>query len=271
MESIRDWKWLWLQVLVLALALIAPCICDFASVIKMIFSNNNVDFNNVKYYFLMRLGNGAIGIALMILALLFFRKYNSGHLLNTGILYHKHYYSSYWFCTKILGYKKCCLIRVSNAMQFKLLLSDTFSEYDYGNENDYRCIDDEAITIEAPADNFTSTVNLVLADTYPIATEQIPASISNFSIVHISRDNKNNSVRCFSKVFYESVLNTVRHLPNNVYSINIFATLNPKHSYWIARNVFKMGGRSNILKLSVFTQPHNKGNWNFSETGIKIF
>jgi len=156
-------------------------------------------------------------------------------------------------------------------MQFRLVLNDIFSEYHCGDENDYRCITDEAVTIEAPVSDYTSIVNLVLADTYPVATEQIPASIRNLSIIRISRDNKNDSVRCFSKAFCESVLNTVRYLPNNVYGVNLFPTLNPKHSYWIAKNVFKMGGRSNVQKLLVFSQPYKKGSWNFAETGVKVF
>ncbi len=272
MKKIRDWKGPYTQLVILVATLAIPSMIDVTSIIRMIFSTNNLNFDNAKYFFLMKLGNGIIGIVFMLIVLfVWIRKSNKSSLLNTGDLYHDHLYVGYWICSKILGYKKCNLIRVPVAMQFKLVIRDTFVDYDYGQDNDYRDIDDENIKIKSPSNNYSSTVNLVLSDTYPVFKEMLPTSTSDLSTIWIQRDNKNDSVRSYSKKFRESVQNTVRQLPNNVCAINLYPTLNPKHSYWIARNVFKLGGRSNIRILTIFSQPNKNGNWNFSETGTVIF
>lgn len=272
MNRIRDWQRPFVQTALLVVALVIPTILDFASKIHTIFLYNTIDFDTALYYYLMKLGNYAIGIALMLFVVLpFIRRSNRERLLNTGSLYHDHYYAGYWFCSKILGYNKCSLVRVPNRMQFKLVIRDTFAEYEFGQDNDYRDLDNENIEIECPSSAYTNTINLVLADTYPVTKAMLPTSTSSLSTVWIKRDNKKDSVRCFSKNFYESVQNTVRQFPSNVHGINLYPTLNPKHSYWIAKNVFKMGGRSNIKTLKVHSQSNKNGRWDFSEVGTDIF
>ncbi len=272
MKRFKDWIRPLMQAAFLVVALVIPIILDFASKFQTIFVYNTIDFDTAPYYYLMELGNYTIGIALMLLVVLpFIRRSNKERLLNTGGLYHDHYYAGYWFCSKILGYNKCSLVRVPNGMQFKLVIRDTFAEYDYGQDNDYRDIDNENINILRPSSDYTNTINLILADTYPVTKAMLPASTSSLSTVWIQRDNKKDSVRCFSKNFYESVQNTVRQFPSNVHGINLYPTLNPKHSYWIAKNVFKMGGRSNIKTLKVHSQSNKNGRWDFSELGTVIF
>lgn len=271
MKTIRDWIFLWLQTMALVVALIFPTLLDVATKIKPIINNTGVTFDTIKYYYLMKLGNGAIGIVCMFLLLIWLRKDNSKRTLNKGNLYHDHCYVGYLFCAKILGYKKCSLIRVPIAMQFKLVINDTFCEYDYGPDEDYRETETENIKVESPKECYTSTVNIVLSDTYPVTKEMLPESTINLSTIWISRDNEKDFVRCYSKSFCEKIQNTVRQLPNNVCEINLYPTLNPKHSAWIARNVFKMGGRTNIKTLTIYPQLNENGNWNFSGKGIIIY
>lgn len=272
MNRIKDWAYQWLQVIILIFSLFVPTIFDFTNVIRLILEDKALDFDTAQYYLLANLGNWAIGVVIMLfVVLMFFRKHNSESMLNIGKEYHNHSYLGYLFCAKILGYKKCCLVRVPVPMQFKLIIYDTFKEYDYGEDADYKIIDDEKITVKKPDGNYTDTVNLVLSDTYAINKELLPNSTKKLSTIWIMRDNKGNTIRAFSNKFYEEVRNSVGKLPANVCKINLYATLNPKHCWWIARNVFKQANRSNIQELVVFPQPNKNGKWNFAEKGISIF
>lgn len=262
----------WSQVVALVVALLIPSMFNVAAKIQPIINTTGVTFDTVKYYYLMKLGNGAIGIVLMLAFLfIWLRKSNSKRILNMGSLYHNHCYVGYWFCAKILGYKKCSLVRVPIAMQFILVINDTFWEYDYGRDDDYRESEDEDIIVISPDDGYTSTVNIVLSDTYPVTKEMLPTSTINLSTIWVLRDNEKSYVRRYSKKFCEIIQNTVRQLPNNVFGVNLYPTINPKHSVWIARNVFKLGGRANIKTLTIYPQLNKNGNWNFSEKGIKIY
>lgn len=272
MKKIKDWGLQWLQIVALVAALIFPILFDVAAKIQPIINNTGVTFDTVKYYYLMKLGNGVIGIAFMVLLLfIWIRKGNSKRILNKGNLYHDHRYIGYFFCAKILGYKRCNLVRVPIAMQFKLVINDTFWEYDYGLDDDYREIEDENIKVESPKKCYTSTVNIVLSDTYPVTKEMLPTSTINLSTIWILRNNETDFVRCYSKKFCEIIQNTVRQLPDNVGGVNLYPTLNPKHSAWIARNVFKMGGRTNVNTLSIYPQLNENKNWKFAEKGITIY
>lgn len=271
MRRFKDWLGPWVQAILLVVVFIMPIIFNGCYWIHRIFDNQRLNFENIKFYFLMRLGNVAIGAFFTFLVLLKLRHANEKKVLNTGKEYHQHSYVGYRLCSSILGYKKCRLIRVPIAMQFKLVIRDTFSEYDCGEDDDYKKIDNESINVQLPENGYTKTINVVLSDTDPINIKMLPVNISNLTTVWISRNNSIDSSRCFSTKFCETVRNTIHHLPSNVNSVNLFSTLNSKHCYWIARNVFNMSGRLNIKTLFVFPQSYNNGTWNFDEMGVKIF
>ncbi|QSX05594.1 hypothetical protein JYG23_13095 [Sedimentibacter sp. zth1] len=263
-----------LQVVILLIAFAIPILLDGATKIQMLFNGENPDFETVQYYYLVKMGNEVIGLVLMLFILFkLIRPSNKEKIMNTGNLYHDHCYAWYWFCSKVLGYCKCSLVRVPVATQFKLIIRDTFSQYDLRLDDDYKLIDIESVTVEGISDDgYTESVNIVLADTYPITKNLMPESTKNLSTIYIQREtNKNDAVRCYSKDFIESVLNTVRHLPNNVHAINLYPATNPKHNYCIANGVFKMANRSNIDRLVIFPQKRKSGNWNFFEKGITIY
>lgn len=271
-KRIRDWVRPIMQVLTLVIVFFIPYLINAAGIIKGIFDNTPVNFDNVKYYYVMKMGNGVIGIILMLLMLFkFIRKSNEDYCLNKSNYYHEHLYLGYLFCAKVLGYKKCSLVRTPIYMQFKLAINDTFNEYVVGTEEDYNVVEDENIEIREISDLYTSSVNLVLSDTYPISKGMLPASTSNLSTIWIVRIDSSKMVRTFSKKFCNTIKEIVSGLPNNVETINLFSTLNPKHSLWIANNVFKMAGRCQIKTLKVFPQPNKNGNWNFAEKGVVIY
>ena len=271
-KRIRDWVRPVMQMLTLVITFFVPYFVNVAGIIKGIFANTPVDFDNVKYYYVMKMGNGVIGIILMLL-LLFkcIRKSNENYCLNKGNYYHEHFYLGYLFCAKVLGYKKCSLVRTPIYMQFKLVINDTFNEYSVGEDDDYNVVEDENIEVIGISDSYTSSVNLILSDTYPISKGMLPASTSNLSTIWIVRIDSKKLVRTFSKSFCATTKEIVSGLPNNVETIHLFSTLNPKHSLWIANNVFKMAGRCQVKALKVFQQFHKSGNWNFAEKGVVIY
>lgn len=271
-KRIRDWVRPIIQVLIMVIAVLAPHLINIAGIIKGIFGNNPLDFDNVKYYYAMKMGNGVIGIILMLFLLIkCIRKSNENYCLNKGNYYHEHLYLGYLFCAKILGYKECNIVRMPIYMQFKLLINDTFNKYSVGTEDDYNTVEDDSIEIRGVSDSYTSSVNLVLADTYPISRGMLPASTSNLSTIWIVRNDSKRMVRTYSKKFCNTVREIVSGLPNNVETIHLFSILNPKHSLWIANNVFKLAGRCQVKALKVFPQSYKNGNWNFEEKGIIIY
>ncbi|MCC9295965.1 hypothetical protein LN736_13950 [Clostridium sp. WLY-B-L2] len=265
-ESIRSI----LEVCVLISAFFIPPIFNASKWIGMCFAKNNLNFDNIKYYFLLCVGNWGTGFALMIIVLFKFRAFNKEKLFNTKNVYHDYCYTWYWFCAKILGYKKCNMKLVPIFMQFKLALNDTFEKYYVGTEDDYLIKEKEQIDIKKLNCNPVSDeINLVLVDTYPILENQLPENKKSLSTIVISR-NKNDFNRYFSQAFITKIVNEVRKLPSNVNYINIYATTNPKHTFKIVRNAFKLAERGNINKLIVFQQKKD-GARKFSSKGMVIY
>lgn len=219
---------------------------------------------SLQKYFkdLLNTENWVISIVLVFSALLWVRKFNKEKIFNTKNVYHNYPYLWYWFCAKVLGYQTCNLKLVPPYLQFKLVLNDTFSSYNVGEEDDYPVIEDEEIEIKKA--NFVQVsdeVNLVLADTYPIENQQLPIVKRRLSTITINRMRPNVS-RYYSPQFIAKIVDEVRNLPRNVTDINVFPTTNPKHALKIARDVFKLAERGNIKKLVVFPQ---------EKTGIRKF
>lgn len=263
-----------LQVILMVIIFGLPILIDGVGIIQELFIDNKLDFDTVKYYYLIKTGNFGIGIIISgFVFFKFIRPSNKEIMMNTGNLYHDHFYAWYWFCSKILGYGKCGLVRVPVSMQFKLIIRDTFSQYDWGLDSEYKEVKNDPIGVEKTSTENTNTiVNIVLADTYPLAKDLMPESTKDIPTIYIQRENNNtDSVRCYSNDFIETVLNTVRHLPNNIHIVNLYPATNPKHNYYIAQDVFKMADRSNITGLVIYPQKRKNGKWNFSEKGVEIY
>lgn len=218
---------------------------------------------------------GRIGIWLIVSAMIYgkMRKFNADLVMNKGNRYHCSCYCWYWFCSHILGIKKCNLILVPIYLQFKLVINDVFEEYPF-DEKRFPTLSQDTVTVEELVPAATgvndSEINLVLEDTYPIEINQIPERKRNLFTIKISRNRPDNiGQRYYSTQFIETVQSIVRHLPDSV-TVNIFATTNPVNTRYIAQNTFQLANRGNIECLYVYQQS-SVGNRNFESRGHKIY
>ncbi len=258
------------QIILLIVSFFSPTIVDASSWIEFFFQNSEVNFENAKYYFLLKAGNWIMGILVVFYVLSWIRKANTEKLFNTKDVYHDYPYIWYWVCAKVLGYVKCNLKRVPIYLQFKLVLEDTFPEYDVGNEDDYPRIENEEIKICKTNWKLRSQeINLVLSDTYPITKTQLPDSKSVLPTLAIIRKRPDQS-RYYSPQFISKIVDEVRKLPRGMTTVNVFPTTNAKHTKQIAGDAFKLAGRGNIKKLVVFQQS-DKGTRRFKSKGKVIY
>lgn len=258
------------EIIVLVMAFFIPSIINATGIIELCLKDTSINFDNIKYYFLLNAGNQVIGIVLMVIALLKIRKFNKEKIFNTKNVYHNYPYLWYWFCAKVLGYETCNLKLVPPYLQFKLVLNDTFPKYSVEENDDYPVIEDEEIEIKkANFEQVSNEVNLVLADTYPIENQQLPSIKRRLSTITINRVRP-DVFRYYSPQFIAKIVDEVRNLPRNVTDVNVFPTTNPKHALKIARDVFKLAERGNIEKLVVFPQD-NKGIRKFAKKGEIIY
>lgn len=265
-ESIRSI----LEICFLVCVFFLPHIINATELIEMCFTNTTLNFDNVKFYLLLQLGNWVIGLLLFLYMLHIFRKTNKEKLLNNRNVYHDYSYFWYWFSSKILGYKKCNMKLVPIFMQYKLVLNDTFEDFYVGLDDDYSIKENEQINIKKiKYDPILNEVNLVFADTYPIIENQLPIIKKELSTIIISRNN-NDFNRYYSPNFITNIINEVRNLSTTVNAINIYSTTNPKHTVKIAQDVFKLAERGNIKKLVVYQQSKD-GIRKFGDKGKTIF
>jgi len=244
-----------LQIISLVVCFIFPKIVNLAEVIRTILGGENPTIETAKYHFLVRGGNFTIGALLLLYVLFnFFRKSNKETVLNKGNIYHKHSYSWYWLCSKILGYEKCSLVLVPIYMQFKLILNDTFKEYPF-DENIFP--EEECkVQINKNIDNnkiILDKVNLIIEDTYTIEDIQIPKSCIKLNTIRIKRVSTKTGKRVYCKAFVDSIIKAIRELPEGI-TLNIFSTTNPKNTYEIVKKGISLAERGNIKQVNVFQQ-----------------
>lgn len=204
------------------------------------------------FYVAWALGDMAIGTFFVVMALLSIRKMNKDKVFNKGDAYKNYPYIWYWLCAKILGYLECNLILVPIFMQFKLVIRDTFDKYYCGSfiKKDY-----ETITVKREnISNVMTSVNLLIADTYPLDINQLPENKIENPTITISRDNVTDHNRYYSPSLVKAVVNEISNLPNTVKVVHIFATTNPQNTVNIVRNAFKLGERGSLDKIVVYQQ-----------------
>lgn len=255
MNKINDSSREILQIISLIICFILPKIVNLSEVIRSILGVEIPTIETAKYYYLMLSGNWTIGALLSLYILFnFLRKSNKDTVLNKGNIYHDHSYCWYWFCSKVLGYEKCNLILVPMYMQFKLVLNDTFKEYPLdGNMFPNEECEVEIIKETAKNNDLMDSINLILEDTYPIHSNQIPFNYANINTIIIKKISDKIGKRVYCTEFIDSVVEVIRDLPENI-TINIFATTNPKNTYEIIKKGISLSERSNIKQVNVFQQ-----------------
>ena len=218
---------------------------------------------------------GKIGVWFIASAMIYgrMRKFNADFMMNKGNRYHRSFYCWYWFCSHILGIKKCNLILVPIYLQFKLVINEVFEEYPF-DEKRFPTLSQEDIAVEELVPAVTgvnnSEINIVLEDTYPIKFNQIPERKRNFFTIKISRNRPDNiGQRYYSPQFIETVQSIARNLSDSV-TVNIFATTNPVNTQYIAKNAFQLANRGNIKCLYVYQQS-SIGSREFESEGHRIY
>ncbi|MGN0340614.1 MAG: hypothetical protein ACI4D0_08955 [Lachnospira sp.] len=221
------------------------------------------------FYFIWTKGDKAIGLLLSIVALLAVRKVNKECIFNKGDVYKNYPYIWYWVCAKILGYSECNLILVPIFMQVKLVIHDTFDKYYCGI---FSKKDNDTISVNKKnMSGVSDEVNLIIADTYPLKVEQIPASKRIKPTILISRDNSVDHNRYDSPELVQAVVNEVRNLPVNIKKINVYATTNPQNTLNIANDAFKLGERGNLDEVIVFQQRQTGNPRRFEKKGKVVY
>ena len=242
--------------------------------LKIIFEDylNTTILSPDNFWIILSLKQSRIVVALIvsICILLYFRKNNKECCMNEKNYYHNYWYAWYWFCSNILGIKKCNLIRVPIFLQFKLVSNKTFDEFIF-DDNDFPKVENEreSETLIFNKDKKGKEINLILEDTYKLNVSQLPLEKKNLYTIKISRNFNNDVSRHFSLKFIDSISKAVVNL-KDVERVNIFATTNPKNTYYIANKVFLLGDRGNISHLYVYQQ-ESFGDRNFERDGYKIY
>ena len=246
-----------------------PFYFDFKRIFSTYLQENYPTPDNVVQYFLIQSGEVITAIALILFVLISVRKSNKDRIMNRKDIYHDYPLLWYWYCARVLGYKKCNLVLVPIPMLFKLVHHGVFEEYPL-DENSYPAEENETINVSKTnwASNPTE-VNIILEDTYPVLYSQIPCAKNKLPTIKVSRNDGKNFGRHFSQKFIENVITQIGNL-NSGTKVNVFATTNPLNSLNIAKRAFTNGNRGNIDSLVVFQQD-GYGKRLFQTKGKKIF
>lgn len=228
----------------------------------------SADLQTYILYYIWMFGDKAAGGILAFIVWRWEKRINKEYLFNRGNTYKNFPYWWYYVCAKFLGYSKCNLKRVPIYMQFKLVLGDTFDNYDCGN---YEKKENDVIMVSRKNDsNMENEMNLIISDTYPISMEQIPVTKKRKYTIIISRDNANDTNRYDSPQLVKKVVNEMRNLPQIIDKVNVFATTNPQNTVNIVNEAFKLGERANVKCVEVFQQKRD-GKRKFEEKGKIVY
>ena len=289
------WSWLAdsieqiIQVVALVIVTALPFRFNFQAVVEN--KKPSLEIQELATYYALRHGNICIAVLLALLMIVLFHKINSESVLNRGNRYHRRTMCEYWIYARLLGYKKCNLMRVPIADQYKLILSDLFPEYICGDCEP--APEDETISVRMYGNRPNSEsgiimqhmeardsslkfqgneIFLAISDTYPISEGMLPNICTEQNTAIIQRDqNKGDNVRYKSKALVRELMKIIRGL-NESTIVHIFPTTNVNNTFEIVNQIFKMAGRDNIEHLYVHSQPHKTAmDWKFSEKKKKIF
>lgn len=271
MARVKDWSRPYFQLLILILSVGLTVKYDYAKVLLDVITK--VGFENADLPTMLRVAYayGRIPLSIVIVGfiLITIRKLNGKAVLNSNNnMYHDHIYAGYVICRYLLGYSECSLKLVPIPMQYKLVINGLFAKYVY-SDGIHKAKDETVKIVKNNDQSYTSTINLVISDTFKITSGQLPGTVLNFTTIEIDRSSDDH-MRYDSDELLKNVISVVRGLPENVVEVNIFATTNPTNTYKIASEAFATGGRDRIQHIFVFPQDRT-GARNFARTGMKIY
>lgn len=241
-----------LEILIWIFVVSIPYIFDLDSFVKII--PEDILPNYIRLIIHLQPYKKLSSLVIFCIYFIVIRRFNKGYTMNKCNVYHSYPYPWYWFCSKILGIKKCNLILVPIFMQFLLIIRETFDEFPL-NLSEFPLIENESVPISTTinGENDSNEINLILEDTYPIEIIQLPYNKRMLKTVKVSRNDGIDLSRHSSPKFVAAVANSIRHLNSNV-TINIYSTTNPMNTVDIAKSVFSLADRGNVTHLYVFQQ-----------------
>ena len=264
MNKLKDWIRVYIQLTILIVIIVLNVCLNIPEIIKNAFKDASVPVSELPVLWQFAVGSGRwiLAVAIFVVVYLLIRKSNVAEPIKQNldvIVWHS--YFGYWFCRYFLNYQTISLTRVPIPVQFELVWKDLFKKYVWENVTEKTDPDNVSIEI-LQADPYTSTVNLILADTYPLDDwkSKVPVAMTSCSTIIINRSGE-RGIRYYSKDYVARIATTVHELPATVTDINIFATINPAHVYHIVNEVFKTGGRDSLKRIKVYEQ--TSGSWVF--------
>ena len=215
-NKIKDWKLQISQSLIPLLLIPFVLVLDVPQRFFNLLRQSNVQVSSLEWYWqlLLHLGNWAIIIAALFFIYRAIRKHNEKEVLKQNlyvIVWHS--YFGYWFCRYILNYQTVSLTRVPIPVQFQLVWKALFKKYEF-MEGVTEKTDADTIAMEVlQADPYTTTVNLILADTYPLNDwkAKVTAQATTLTTIVINR-NGELGVRYYSKEFISKIATTVHEI-----------------------------------------------------------
>lgn len=269
----RIWDWKTIIIQFLGPLLLAILVAAYGADKILLMASVKEDELTVLQRVILSFKKGGVFLALFLFFFWFVRKHNKEQILKQNLsVVVWHFYWGYWFCRYVMNYQTVSLTRVPIPVQFKLVWKGLFNSYVYDGIVEKQS---ERIHFKRFNDDIiTTTINLVLADTYSIDWRaKLPETVLKFTTIEISRVGQ-PGVRIYNPDYVAKINEVIHLLPHNVTSVNVFATTNPAHVEHIVKEVFKTGGRDYIKSLRIFQQ--SEKTWIFEgkkyidiKTGVK--
>lgn len=259
-DFISDNKRIVIEILIFIIALIFVYAMNFPESLRERWLNPKNLQDSIFYVIITAFSSIPI-LKIILLVFIFYeiRSFNKEYTLNMDNYYHDYPYLWYRFCSSIMGISKCNLILVPIHMQFRLVIHQVFREFPLQDESFPESDADEKVIVkDFNKSHGGSEYNIIIEDTYLISMEQLPPDKKGFPAFKISRNNKGKSDRRFNRQFINEIVSVLRDLPDMV-TVNIYATTNPKHTFYIARDALKLSDRGNIEHVFVYQQGRDNG------------
>ena len=249
-----------IEILMFIIALILVCSVDLPESLSDHWLNPNDLQAGIFYVIITALPTIPI-LKIILLGFIFYkiRSRNKDYILNMDNHYHDYPYIWYKFCSSVMEISKCNLILVPIHMQLRLVIHQVFREFPLQGENFPESDADEKIIVKDLNKSYgASEYNIIIEDTYLISMEQLPSDKKDLPSFKISRNNKGKSDRRYNRQFINEIVRVLRDLPDCA-TINIYATTNPKHTFYIAQDALKLSDRGNIKHVFVYQQERENG------------
>ncbi|MFT8928354.1 MAG: hypothetical protein ABF969_03335 [Sporolactobacillus sp.] len=194
-----------------------------------------------------------LGILIFVSLMYFIRKNNKDAIYNgKGTIYYEYPYIFFWINSKILGYNKIQLAGIPIYLQFKLVLNNTFHTIipDAGKQ-----FQEEETTTETLCENFnqsTSTLNLILEDTYQISLQSLPDELRGLPRITVRTSQDIQGKRYKNPEFISEIRKIVSKYNTKYETVNIFSTANPANNIEIINSSFRQFGRIGFKKVYVY-------------------